>query len=90
MYFGMLISCFVHERKHRVIKKWAFGHGNTTSYELGMLEEVTVDQLQSLQDWQHVQGLTEAHPLSKRLKNNARGIMSVSSQHLTLPTIDSV
>jgi len=68
MYFGMLISCFVHERKHRVIKKWAYGHRNTTSYELGMLEEVTVDQLQSLQDWQHVQGLTQAHPPSKRLK----------------------
>lgn len=43
--FGRLISCFVHERHHKLLKKYALPRRNTKSYETGLIEEATVHQL---------------------------------------------
>ena len=49
---GTLISCFVHERKHRVVKRYMYARDNTRSYELCSLEDVVVFQLEELRSKQ--------------------------------------
>ena len=49
---GTLYSCFIQERHHRLLTKYAGARRNTTSYELGIVQEITVEQLQTLEvDW---------------------------------------
>jgi hypothetical protein len=43
-----LVSCFVHERKHKSIKAAGVPRVNTTSYDIGVLEDVTVQHLWDL------------------------------------------
>ena len=43
-----LASCFVHERKHTSIKAAGVPRVNTTSYDIGVLEDVTVQHLWDL------------------------------------------
>jgi hypothetical protein len=45
---GCLVSCFVHERKHKTIKAAGVPRVNTTSYDIGVLEDVTVQHLWDL------------------------------------------
>ena len=45
---GTLISCFTHERKHKVVKRYAQHHFNTISMEKGIVEEITLQHLQDL------------------------------------------
>ncbi len=40
-----LVSCFVHEGKHKYIKAAGVPGVNTTSYDIGVLEDVTVQHL---------------------------------------------
>ena len=47
-FFGFLVACFTTERAHKLTKKYARVRLNTTSYEIGMCEEITVDQLETL------------------------------------------
>ena len=42
---GILYSCWVQERKQKVIKKWATMRRNTTAFEFGTMEQITMDQL---------------------------------------------
>lgn len=44
-----LIACFTHERKHKVIKRYAQHHHNTNSLEKGLVEEITVQHLRDLE-----------------------------------------
>ncbi len=46
--FGFLISCFTHERKHRLVRRYGFNRRNTTAYEMGIIEDITVHSLQEL------------------------------------------
>ena len=47
--FNLLISCFCHERKHNVIKKFANQRYDTSkSWEKGLLHDVLHKQLQAL------------------------------------------
>ena len=39
--FGTLLSCFVHERKHKMVKRYSQGHHNHQSFERAVLAEVT-------------------------------------------------
>ena len=48
--FGCLLSCFVHERKHRTIKRFADGHRNTARYEEGILSDVTLQHFAEMKD----------------------------------------
>ena len=54
---GMLIACFVHERHHKYIKRHARVRHNTKSYEVGIIEEVTIDKLWALQNMKPARGL---------------------------------
>lgn len=46
--FGTLLSCFVHERKHRMVKRYANDIVNTRVFELSVLNEVTCHHLSTL------------------------------------------
>jgi len=46
---GTLVSCFTHERKHKVVKRYAQHHACTVSLEKGILEEITLQHLQDLE-----------------------------------------
>jgi len=43
--FGMLLSCLVMERLHRLLKRFTLNRRNLTSYEIGCIEDVTVNQM---------------------------------------------
>jgi len=47
---GRLYNTFVLEKKHKTPKKYAMNRENTSGYEQGLIEDVTVDQLQNLDD----------------------------------------
>ena len=65
--FGFLVACFVHERHHKLAKFYASLRRNTKSYELGTVEDITVDQLLAVKDasWNR-SGLLEASAPSGR------------------------
>ena len=46
--FPFLLSTFMHERKHRVVKKYTRDRRNLKSWDLGAVEEVTCHQLWEL------------------------------------------
>lgn len=49
--FGNLISCFVHERKHRLVKRYSGSVQNTAvAYEHGVLAEITGQHLEDMAD----------------------------------------
>ena len=50
--FKFLVACFVHERKHKIVKRWAVPlcTGNNRNYERSLLEECTMAHLHSLKD----------------------------------------
>ena len=50
--FGFLVSCFVHERKHKIVKRWAvpLATGDKRDYERSLLEECTLAHISSLKD----------------------------------------
>ena len=63
-FFGFLISCFVHERHHKVAKLFARWRNNTKSYEVGLLEDMTVHQLHVIKgaDWNRMGFLETSAP----------------------------
>ena len=46
---GSIIDCFVHERKHQVVKRAASAVKNTTSFENSVLGQVLLEQTRQLQ-----------------------------------------
>jgi hypothetical protein len=46
--FGVLLTTFVNERKHRIVKQYSRDRCNLQSWELGAFEDVTVHQLWEL------------------------------------------
>ena len=50
--FTFLIACFVHERKHKIVKRWALPlcTGNNRDFERSLLEECTVAHMESLKE----------------------------------------
>ena len=48
--FGTLLSCFVHERKHRMVKRYANDVTNTDEYERTVLNEVICTHLAQMAD----------------------------------------
>jgi hypothetical protein len=45
---GMLLSCFVHERRHKLIKRFLMDRRTLLSYERGLLEDVTLHHIHEL------------------------------------------
>ena len=48
---GLLLNCFVHERKHKVVKEFAQYHRNTASYEYGLIADCYCQHLYDLCSW---------------------------------------
>ena len=46
---SVLLSCFVHERKHRLYKRWATSFDSKKSMERCMMEEMTLSHMNALQ-----------------------------------------
>ena len=47
--FSFLIACCVHERKHRLAKRWAVTLDSKNGYENTLLEECTYSHLQAVE-----------------------------------------
>ena len=48
--FKMLVQCFVHERKHKIVKRWAVPLCSSRDNNLSLLEECTLAHLRALDD----------------------------------------
>ena len=46
---GTLYSCWVHERHHHLLTKYAGPRKNTASYEHGVMQNITVEQYQAVE-----------------------------------------
>ncbi len=49
--WGWLLACFVHERKHKSIKRFTKLRQFTGSFEQGAIEDITIDQLESVRSF---------------------------------------
>lgn len=65
---GFLPACFVQERKHRMVKRGARGRHNSTAFDRGVLEEMTLQHLHDLQSPLTQEALRDTHDAPNRLK----------------------
>ena len=65
--FGFLLACFVHERKHRAVIRYAKPVHNLKSFEMGVLEEVICHNLWELGSSFHRHAFTTAKPSKAQL-----------------------
>ena len=50
--FGFLLNCFVQERHHKLLTKYAWEQNNTQSYEVSVVEHITIEQTTDLnEEW---------------------------------------
>ena len=49
---GMLQACFVHERRHKFIKRYMTMRFNSRSFEVGLMEDLTLQHLQDLKNFE--------------------------------------
>ena len=78
-----LLSCFVHERKHKDLKRFASDSHNanlTNSYEKGLLKQVVLAQLNSLKDLSIGDGcrLCKASDAPPSLLEHVRRFLNIS------------
>lgn len=69
--FGFLPTCWVHERKHRMVKRYASDVYNTSTFERTVLSEVTAHHMASLDDsstFKFQPGLVKSRDASAKLK----------------------
>jgi len=64
--FGFLLSTFVHERRHKIIKRHASPRTCTTSLEQGLLEEVTLQQLHDMADTETSESVSLGHQVQAK------------------------
>lgn len=63
--FGFLLSCFVHERKHRMLKRYCNDVQNTAAFEQSVMGEITAHQihmLNSIETFRFEAGLINPKP----------------------------
>jgi hypothetical protein len=79
--FGMLPTCFVHERKHRVAKRYSNPIQNTSVFEKSVLSELVCHDLAVLKTpgiFKFEVGLNKPHVASKKLRQFMSQQMSVA------------
>ena len=69
--FGFLLNCFVQERHHKLLTKYAWEQNNTQSYEESVVEHITIEQTSGLNEEWLKQGLIGGGSLPKRHTANA-------------------
>ena len=69
--WGQLPTCWVHERKHRVVKRYASDICNTRAFERSILGEITAHQLEALKlpmTFSETIGLLDPKPAPLKMK----------------------
>ena len=66
---GALYSCWVQERHHRLLTKYAGQRKNTASYERGVMQNITVEQCQALEPRWLDTGLVAPYPPRQATKH---------------------
>ena len=79
---GALISCFVHERKHKVVKRFGNQMCTMQSFEQTLLKDVLSVQLESLLEGPPSEEvrLLQQRPVSKKLQGMVQEALSCSSE----------
>ena len=68
--FGTILSLLTQERKHKVVKRWSRDRYSKTSFEIGLMEELTLEHLHSMQtDWYSDGLLNPVKPRAKLLES---------------------
>jgi hypothetical protein len=82
---GILTPCFTPERKHKVIKSFAAPRMNKSRYDMGVLEEVTVQHLYDLRGQQCQDGCLLRPRLASAEMRNAmkRALPSIGDEFKT-------
>ena len=75
---NFLPACFVQERRHRMIKRYANDRHNTTNYEHGLLEQLTVQHLHDLGTPWVGAFSQEPHDPSKRQQKDLQAVIGPS------------
>lgn len=65
-FFGTLISTFVHERKHRLVKRYTRDRSNLKNWDLSALEEITCHIIWELSSPFMRSGMFHRHKVSRR------------------------
>ena len=91
--FGTLLTCHVHERKHRVLKRYGTDIYNTLNYEYAVLSQVLCQMFSNLRDpetFNVTVGLVNPRPASRVLKRwieTTLGIEGWDADVLHSPTL---
>ena len=65
---GLLVSLFTHERRHKLLKRFIRDRPNTTSFERGVMEEVTLQHLYDVRSKWWKSGCIDLRPPGKSLR----------------------
>ena len=79
--YGTLVTCFVHERKHKLAKRYGTDIHNTRSYGKSVLSEIVAHQLWQVNNdtsFDLSSRLVEPHRASKKVKEHVRVLLNVS------------
>ncbi len=76
---GILISCFLMERKHRVCKRFMNDRRNTKSFDYGVMSEITVQHLYELEHHKlFAEDMLAPHAASKTLRAAIGSVFNLS------------
>ena len=76
---GLLLNTLVCERKHKEVKRLATGRTNTTSYDLGMLKEMTVQHISELSIPLVFCGLLRPYPMPKNRLDALKQLVDIGN-----------
>ena len=79
-----LCACWVHERHHKVIKRFAQAHRNLRSMEDGMCEELIAQKVHELTKPVVTTGLLKPRPATTRIASEIRKLFGVPVQEEVL------
>ena len=91
--WGILLSCFVTERKHKMVKRYANECDNTGKFEHSVMAEVVCHHLAKLSDpnlYNFETGLIEPHPAPRALSDMLMTEFSVGRDTITTATTSRI
>ena len=74
---GTLLSCWTHERRHKVAKRYMKDRKNLKSYERSVIEDVTLKQMYDLDTEWRKQGLVDPKKPSRKMLDGITSLMNV-------------
>ena len=75
---GTLLSCFTHERRHKLVRRYSSNRRNLAGYEQGIMEDVALQQLHDIDhhDWRK-EGLLKPRDASAKLCKVAQDLVAM-------------